>query len=286
MATRERAGGFGRAAAGLTLSCHPLPSLAVTGLTVGLAALAGLPLGTGLLLVAAVFTGQLSIGWSNDVIDASRDRATGRADKPLARGGIAVRTVALAAGTALVVTVVLSLLLGPRPGVAALTVVACGWAYNLGLKSTVFSPVPYAVAFGTLPAAATLALPGSPWPALWAMIAGALLGVAAHLLNVLPDIADDREAGVRGFPQRIGARATAILGPVLLLAASAVILTGPPGRPPPWAWAAAVGLAVVAATGVRVGLAGRHPRVLFVAAIAVAVVDLVLFALSGAALVR
>jgi len=268
----------------LALACHPAPTVAVTALTAGLAALAGLPWGTGLLVVGAVFTGQLSIGWSNDALDAARDRVAGRTDKPVAAGRVPRRTVAAAAGVALVLTVVLSLALGLLPGLAALTVVACGWAYNLGLKGTWFSFVPYALAFGLLPAVATLPLPGSPWPAGWAMLAGALLGVAAHLLNVLPDLDDDLATGVRGLPHRLGRRTTAVLGPVLLVIASTVIIAGPPGRPPPWMWAVAVLVAVVAATGVRVGLAGRHLRLLFLAALVVAGIDLVLFAFSGASL--
>ena len=46
----------------------------------------GTPLARGLLVTAAVLAGQLSIGWSNDLIDARRDRAVGRTDKPLAVG--------------------------------------------------------------------------------------------------------------------------------------------------------------------------------------------------------
>ena len=34
----------------------------------------------------------------------------------------------------------------------------------------------------------------------WAVAAGACLGVAAHLANVLPDLADDASTGVRGLP--------------------------------------------------------------------------------------
>ena len=274
-----------RSAAGqLARACHPEPTVAVTALTAGLAALAGLPWTTGLLVVAAVFTGQLSIGWSNDALDAARDRLADRTDKPIATGRVLRRTVAAVAGGALLLTVVLSLWLGLLPGSAALTVVACGWAYNLGLKATWLSFLPYAVAFGVLPAVATLPLPGNPWPAGWAMLAGALLGVAAHLLNVLPDLDEDLATGVRGLPHRLGRRATAVLGPVLLLIASTVIIAGPPGRPPPWMWAAAVVLAVVAATGVKVGLGGTHLRLLFLAALVVAVADLVLFAISGASL--
>ena len=75
-----------RSSAGLALSCHPLPTIAVTAISAGLAALAGLSPARGALVVAAVFAGQLSIGWSNDAIDAARDRAS-RSDRtnPLRR---------------------------------------------------------------------------------------------------------------------------------------------------------------------------------------------------------
>src|SRR6476619_7249416 len=86
----------------LILSCHPLPTIAVTAISAGLAALAGLSFGRGALLVAAVFAGQLSIGWSNDAIDAARDRATHRSAKPVAQGAVSPRVVGVAAGTALV----------------------------------------------------------------------------------------------------------------------------------------------------------------------------------------
>src|SRR5664280_726391 len=99
----------------LALSCHPIPSLAVTALTVGLAALASLPPGRGLLVTAAVFAGQLSIGWSNDYIDAERDRAVHRSDKPVASGLVAPRIAGIAALVALLLTVALSAALS-RPG--------------------------------------------------------------------------------------------------------------------------------------------------------------------------
>src|SRR6476619_365305 len=127
-------GGVGRA---LVLSCHPLPTVAVTAISAGLAALAGLSIGRAALMVTAVFAGQLSIGWSNDAIDAARDRATRRSDKPVAQGAVSIRAVGVAAGLALRAAVVLSLALGWQPGLASLTVVACGWLYNLGLKETI-----------------------------------------------------------------------------------------------------------------------------------------------------
>jgi 4-hydroxybenzoate polyprenyltransferase len=270
----------------LALSCHPVPTIAVTAISAGLAALAGLSLGRAALMVAAVFAGQLSIGWSNDAIDAARDRASERSDKPVARGAVSPRTVAIAAAAALVAAVVLSLALGWLPGLAALTVVACGWAYNLGLKGTVLSFVPYAIAFGILPAVATLSMPEPAWPAPWAMVMGALFGVAAHFANVLPDLDDDLHTGVRGLPHRIGARATAVACVVLLGTACLVVLLGTSGASgiATWRWVAAVALVVLAGAGVVVALRRPASRGLFLIVIVTALIAVVLFAVSGQAL--
>jgi 4-hydroxybenzoate polyprenyltransferase len=79
--------------------------------------------GRAALLGAAVLVGQLSVGWSNDAIDAPLDSAAGRPDKPIATGAISRRTVAWCAGTAAVADVPLSLALGWRAGLAHLLAV-------------------------------------------------------------------------------------------------------------------------------------------------------------------
>src|ERR1019366_5254523 len=265
----------------LALSCHPIPSLAVTALTAGLAALADLSLGRAALVTAAVFTGQLSIGWSNDYLDAERDRAVHRSDKPIASGAVAPRGARIAAAVALTLTVALSAALSWPGGAAVLVITACGWAYNLGLKATALSWLPYAIAFGMLPAVATLAASPPRWPAPWALTAGALLGVAAHLANVLPDLHEDAATGVRGLPHRLGPKITALAGAGTLLAASAVILFGAGGQPGWWRWTGFV--AALMAAGTAGASAYRDPssRRFFQAAILIAVLDLVFFALSG-----
>lgn len=265
----------------LALSCHPVPSMAVTALTGGLAALAGLPLRCGALVTAAVLTGQLSIGWSNDYLDAERDRAVRRSDKPVASGAVAPRVAGTAAGVALILTLALSASLGWPGGAAALVVVACGWLYNLGLKATVLSWLPYAIAFGMLPAVATLSASPSRWPATWALTAGALLGVAAHLANVLPDLREDLATGVCGLPHRLGARATALTGTAILLAVSAVILFGPGGQPSRWRWAGFIAQVLMAGTATANTYRNPSSRRFFLATILIAALDLVFFALNG-----
>ena len=253
----------------LARACHPGPTVAVTTLTALLAAASGHGLGTGALVTAAVGTGQLTIGWSNDLVDAGRDRVVGRLDKPVARGEVPEAVVRLAVGIAGFLCVALSLACGAASAAVHLLLgVASGWAYNLGLKRTAWSAVPYAVAFGALPAVVTLALPAPSWPAPWVVAAGALLGVGAHLLNALPDLADDEQTGVRGLPHRLGARVVRRLAPTVLTVASAVALLGPPGPPSPWAWAVFAMCLLLAAVAV-VGR-GRTP---FVAAVGIAALD-------------
>lgn len=261
-----------RARAGALLAAsHPGPAVAVTGLTALLAVGAGHTLARGALVSAAVAAGQLVIGWSNDLLDAARDRQVGRADKPLATGALPEHVVRTAATVSLAVCVALSLACGLRSGgVHLLLGVASGLAYNLVLKRTVWSAVPYAAAFGSLPAVVTLALPQPELPAAWIVAAGALLGVGAHLLNTLPDLADDASTGVRGLPHRLGAQWVRLLAPAVLLAASVVTAVGPgtPGSPWPWvALGCCLALAAVATTA-----RGKAP---FVAAIGIALVDVV-----------
>jgi 4-hydroxybenzoate polyprenyltransferase len=227
-----------------------------------------------------VLAGQLSIGWSNDRIDHDLDRSSSRADKPLARGTLSVRTVDRAIAVALLVTVLGSLALGWRAGVLHLAAVGCGWAYNLGLKATSISWLPYTLAFGSLPGVATLALPSPAPPAAWAVAAGALLGGTAHLTNALPDLIADEQFGIRGFPHRIGARPAVILAAAASLVATAVLVLGPPGDPSP---VRVIGL--VAASAWTVGgcaLAWRRPQtpLLFYGTIAVVVIDLALLMLG------
>jgi 4-hydroxybenzoate polyprenyltransferase len=268
----------------LALSCHPIPSLAVTALTGGLAGLAGLPLGRAVLVTAAVFTGQLSVGWSNDYIDADRDRAVARADKPLADGTMAPRLAGIAAMVAFLLTLGLSAVLGWPGGAAVMVTALCGWAYNLGLKATVLSWLPYAIAFGMLPAVATMSASPPRWPAPWALAAGALLGVAAHLANVLPDLGQDEATGVRGLPHRLGAKTTALAGAGILLAASAVILFGPGGDPGWWRWAGFVAAMVVAALAGATAYRDPSSQRFFRATILIAAMDLVFFTLAGSSL--
>jgi 4-hydroxybenzoate polyprenyltransferase len=246
-----------------------------------LAEVAGATAGRCLLVAVAVLAGQLSIGWSNDRIDARRDAQVGRTDKPLAAGQVPERLTDTAIAASVVAAVVLSLLLGWRAGLLHLAAVGCGWAYNLGLKATVVSWVPYALAFGSLPAIATLALPDPRVAGWWALVAGACLGVAAHLANVLPDIADDLSTGVRGLPHRLGARRSLLLAAALLILATALITVAAPGSRRPFDWIALVVFTVAVAAALPNRLRNPASRSSFIAIMALAALDIVLLATTS-----
>jgi 4-hydroxybenzoate polyprenyltransferase len=262
-----------RRVAGLLLACHPLPAAAVTVLTVCLAWVAGVRGGVLETLGAAVLAGQLCVGWANDLVDRDLDRASARSDKPVAAGRVRVRDVAVAATAAGVACVPLSLALGPVPGACHLIAVAAALTYDLGLKRTLWSWVPYAVGFGLLPVVVWLVSPAAGLPPAWMVVAGAALGVGAHGANVLPDHARDRAAGVRGLPQRLGPQALRTATAGALLSALGLLILGPAGSPPAWEWAAfgAGALLMLVAVTPSSGNRVAFPAAIGVGALAVAV---------------
>jgi 1,4-dihydroxy-2-naphthoate octaprenyltransferase len=215
----------GRWAWSLFGCAHLEPVGVVTVLASLLAIGAGRGLAT-LWLTSAVLTGQLAVGWSNDWLDRENDRLAGRQDKPLARGQLPSPLVGGAALLAATVCIPLSLAYGL--GAALAHFVALGWAflYNIRLKATLVSIVPYLVSFGLLPVIVTLGLMPPRFPAAWTVAAGALLGGAGHFTQVLGDISTDRALGLGGLPQRLGQSRSVLAAATLLVLAMGVIAIG------------------------------------------------------------
>ncbi|MGW0431933.1 UbiA family prenyltransferase [Micromonospora sp. NPDC003197] len=270
---------------GLIRASHPEPAAAVTGVSALLAWGVGhRPIGVAM-VAAAVLASQLAVGWLNDWLDADRDAAVGRVDKPVASGAARRNTVGLAGLLAALATPPLGLTLNPTAALWVTVALVSALLYNWPLKSTPASVLPYALSFGALPAFVVLALPGAPTPPAWLVAAGALLGAGAHFANVLPDLADDARTGVRGLPHRLGAAGSRVAAAGLLLAATAMLVLGPPG-PPSWAGLAAIAVAaVVLPAGWYVSRAaavrGDRPVAVFRAVMLVAVIDVVLLVVSG-----
>ncbi|WP_117215207.1 UbiA family prenyltransferase [Allorhizocola rhizosphaerae] len=252
-------------AAVLLRACHPLPAAAVTAISGALALGLGQPVGTAALVAASIGVSQLSVGWANDVIDARRDRAVARTEKPMVIRPDLERVLRVLALIATLATLGAALAWGwPRGFWLALALLSAQ-LYNWPLKATRLSIVPYLVSFGALP------LFASDRPPVWIIVAAALLGGAAHLVNAIPDLADDAATGVRGLPHRLGRRASFGLAFVLLIAATVTLVSG---ARLPW-WAGTIALAMP-----LLGLFGGA-RTKFRVLIAVALVDVVLLVVSG-----
>jgi 4-hydroxybenzoate polyprenyltransferase len=240
-------------ALGLVRATHPLPAASVTALVGLVTAARGAGAVTTAWVVLSTLAGQASVGWSNDYLDRHRDRAAGRTDKPLVGGDVSPGAVLAGAVIAFPASAVLSLPVGlPEAGVMAVAV-ASAWGYNLGLKATVMSWVPYAVSFGLAPLYIWLATSAGDLAPPWLVAGTAVLGVSAHLLNVIPDLEGDRRTSVRGLPHHLGLKRSLFLACVLLAAVLMLILGagGVSGGSLIAAAVAVVLIAVVALTGLR-----------------------------------
>lgn len=269
-----------RTAGALVRACHPEPAAAVTVVSAALAAASGRDLPGILAVTAAVLTGQLSVGWSNDAIDNDRDRRSHRPGKPAATGDLGLRALWIAAVTAFLVCLPLSLLSGRLAGSLHLIAVCSAWLYNKPLKSTPLSLLPYLMSFGLLPVFVVLGLPEAGFPPAWLIVAGAGLGGGAHFANALPDLDDDTATGTRGLPHRIGRMRSILAADAFLLSASFVLAIGPTGEIGVFGYLA-LGLAFAA---LAVGTWwGRRPgsRAPFRAVLVLAVIDATLLLLAG-----
>lgn len=275
MLTRARA---------LLAAAHGGPAIVVTLVTLALALTSGLEGGRAALVTAMILLQQLSIGWSNDALDAARDTADGRRDKPIARGDLDARLVLALAVAAALGALALSLALGPAAAIAHAVFLASGWAYNAGLKRGVLATACYAVGFGSLPLIITLAAPEPRGAAWWAIAMGALLGVAAHFANVLPDLEDDARHGIRALPHRVGARASGLIALASLAGAALLGVVGPT-RVTPLSIVGAVAGVVLLVVGAALVRRAPRSRGLFRVIMAAALAAVVSLAGAGALIV-
>jgi len=167
------------------------------------------------LLAAAMLFLQLGIGAANDWADAPADR-TAQPGKPVPAGLVRRPTAARIALGAAATGLVLAALAGPAPLALAAAGLAVGLAYDLRLKGTRWSWVPYAVGIPLLPVFAWVGATGSlpaPFAVLVpiAMLAGAGLAVA----NALADAERDRAAGIETVATSLGLERARRIGAVL-----------------------------------------------------------------------
>lgn len=178
-----------------------------------------------IIFVAAVFTGQLSVGWVNDLVDASLDSSAARSEKPVVAGALKRSTLALSIAIALTLTIPLSIFAaGWIGGLAHLAAVASAQVYNLYLSRTIWSWLPYAVSFSLLPLFVAQTASRNLWPELSVILLFTTVGVIAHLFNALPDIEIDRRAGKGGLAVELGRSKSLMLAIGLSVVSLAVML--------------------------------------------------------------
>ncbi len=235
---------------------HPWPVLVVMAATAafGWLAAGGEPdPGRYGLMLAGMLGGQLAIGALNEWCDRHADAAA-KPSRPIPAGLVSPRAaLGVVAGGLALMAVAGALLGGPELTVLALGTGA-GLAYDLGLKRTPLSWLPYLVALPLLPTWCWLVMDRFEPRLLWLYPVGALLTLAIHLAQTLPDIKWDRRSGERGLAVVLGEHWSI----VLLWAA----------------WFASTALVAVGAV-----LFGQHPLAGLVAAGATAAIQLVTLAL-------
>jgi 4-hydroxybenzoate polyprenyltransferase len=204
-------------------AAHFGPTIIVTATTF-LLALSQYSLIDSIRVAIAIFAGQLFVGWSNDFIDAPLDIAAQRTKKPIVSKEINPEQLKKSIVVALFVALILSLFspLGLTGTLIHFLGILSATFYNLKLKPTILSPLPYIISFGLLPWA--IYLPAGNQPPLWLFIDFMLIAVAFHFFNVLKDFQWDINQGVLGLPQRLGRNASLVISISLIISAILVLI--------------------------------------------------------------
>jgi 4-hydroxybenzoate polyprenyltransferase len=237
---------------------HPIPSLLTTVAALGFAWIFGIgprdprfgSIGAIMLLV------QFSISALNEWADADVDRRAGRR-RPIPLGLVsrgAALTVAVVCAVGAFLLCVLSNL-GPLALLLVGFGTACGWAYDLWLKATPLSFVPFAVAFPLMPFWIGV-LAGRPLTSLVVLfLGGSPLATAIHLGDAIPDRDQDRNAGLRTLAVTLGKPGAELAAAGLLLLGTmvSIVLLIRRGQ----SSIGALSLVAVVASGVVVGLSAR-----------------------------
>ena len=200
---------------GLLKASHFGPTLIVTAISWFFAAHYWWE-GPAYVIAFGVFTGQLVVGWSNDLYDYKDDLMHNRQNKPLVSGVISQSYLKRWLAFMVPFSFVANLLgpLGFKGGLVYMFGISMGVAYNFYFKFNVFSWFPFALAFAALPSC--IAISKDVTPPVWMWLGGALLGSAAHFINVIKDMDQDRASGIGGAPQRIGKRNSIMVAALLI----------------------------------------------------------------------
>jgi 4-hydroxybenzoate polyprenyltransferase len=222
---------------------------------------------------------QAGIGATNDLVDAPRDAGL-KPGKPIPAGLVSPEAARrLAIGSFGLGIFLGGIAGGPAVGALAFVVIAIGLTYDLRLKGTAWSWLPFAVGIPVLPVFGWLGAAGR-LPAAFAVLLPAAVasGAALAIANALVDVERDRAAGVSSIAIALGPRRAWILqaGLLLLVGIAAIVSVRPLGGSPEGAIGVALG-AIVPIVGVVIGRSGglgRRERAWELEAIGVAILGI------------
>ena len=208
----------------LLKASHFGPTLLVTAISFGFATHYWWE-GPAYVIAFGVFTGQLVVGWSNDLYDFEDDLRHNRKNKPLVAQTISKEILQRWLRFMVPFSIIANLLgpLGIKGGLVYMLGIACGVAYNFYFKFSPLSPLPYAIAFAALPS--SIAISKEITPPTWMWLGGALFGMAAHFINVIKDMKEDQVSEIRGLPQRLGTKYSIFAALILIVLGISIILS-------------------------------------------------------------
>ena len=203
------------------------------------------------LVIAAHAAMQVSIAMLNDFCDWRID-AQSKPEKPIVRGLILPHEALIAGLLMIAIMLVLLIPLPPLALIISLCYLALGQAYNLGLKSTPFSGIVFALAMPLIPLYAFAGIGHIPPIILWLVPAGFLLGIALNLANSLPDLEEDQAQGLRTLAVVLGVKRSFTACDVLIVLCAVMIgILAIPGTVPanPWIIVTVLMLTLLAVAG-------------------------------------
>jgi 4-hydroxybenzoate polyprenyltransferase len=208
---------------GLLKASHFGPTLLVTAISFGFATYYWWE-GPAYVIAFGVFTGQLVVGWSNDLYDFADDLKHNRQNKPLVNGVITKEYLQRWLRLMVPFSFIANLAgpLGINGGLVYMLGVAFGVAYNFYFKFSTLSPLPFAIAFAALPSC--IAISKGITPPTWMWAGGALFGMAAHFINVIKDMKEDQISEIKGLPQILGTRKSIVVAALLITLGIAVLI--------------------------------------------------------------
>jgi 4-hydroxybenzoate polyprenyltransferase len=203
---------------------HPLPTTLNAVVAAGLTLVAGGRVDQAALAAITMLGIHTSIGALNDLLDRGTDH--GRVEKPLATGEVSERTARTVIATGAAIGLGAASMLGALSLQIAALGATLGYLYDVGIKRTWASFLPFAFGVALIPLFAWSAAGREPSLHILLLSVAAIPGGSALALqNALADFSLDVAAGMRSVVVRIGERNARVAAALLHCIAWLIIQT-------------------------------------------------------------